>query len=83
MRYSTHPKFEKYVEGYGFLSFARKFSHKYGKKLMDTETETGIDLILTQKEINLICLLNKSNGITDVLVISETKLHESFPVSQF
>ena len=48
MRYSTQPKFRKYVKGYGFLSFARKFGDKYGKKLMDTETETGIDLILTQ-----------------------------------
>ena len=28
-------------------------------------------------------MLDKSNGITDVLVISETKLDESFPVSQF
>ena len=32
MRYSTEPKFGKYVEGYGFLSFARKFGDKYGKK---------------------------------------------------
>ena len=43
MRYSTEPKFRKYVEGYGFLSFSRKFSDKYGKKLMDTATQTGID----------------------------------------
>ena len=25
------------------MSFARKFSDKYGKKLMDTVTKTGID----------------------------------------
>ena len=43
MRYSTQPTFRKYVKGYGFLSFARKFSNKYGKKLMDTATKTGID----------------------------------------
>ena len=43
MRYSTEPKFRKYVKGYGFLSFARKFGDKYGKKLMDTATKTGID----------------------------------------
>ena len=36
MRYSTEPRFRKYVKGYGFLSFARKFGNKYGKKLMDT-----------------------------------------------
>ena len=43
MRYSTEPRFRKYVKGYGFLSFARKFGDKYGKKLMDTATKTGID----------------------------------------
>ena len=44
MRYSTEPKFGKYVEGYGFLSFARKFGDKYGKKkLMHTVTKTGRD----------------------------------------
>ena len=25
MRYSTEPKYRKFVKGYGFLSFARKF----------------------------------------------------------
>ena len=43
MRYSTQPKFRKYVKGFGFLSFAGKFGDKYGKKLMDTATKTGID----------------------------------------
>ena len=43
MRYSTEPRFRKYVKGYGFLSFARKFGNKYGKKLMDTATKTGMD----------------------------------------
>ena len=42
MRYSTEPRFRKYVKGYGFLSFARKFGNKYGKKLMDTATKIGI-----------------------------------------
>ena len=39
MRYSTEPKSRKYVKGYGFLSFARKFDYKYCKKLMDTATK--------------------------------------------
>ena len=43
MRYSTEPTFRKYVEGYGFLSFAKNFGDKYGKKLMDTATKTEID----------------------------------------
>ena len=47
MRYSTEPKFRKYVKGYGFLSFARKFGDIFGKKLMDTATKTGIDAVKT------------------------------------
>ena len=42
MRYSLEPKSRKYVQGYGFLSFARKFENKYAKKLIDTATKTGI-----------------------------------------
>ena len=47
MRYSTESKFRKYVKGYGFLSFARKFGDKYGKKLMDVAAKTGIDAAKT------------------------------------
>ena len=47
MRYSTEPKFRKYVKGYGFLSFAKTFGDKYGKKLMDTATKTGVDAAKT------------------------------------
>ena len=43
MRYSTDSKYSKYVKGYGFLSFARKFGEKYRKKLMDTAAKAGID----------------------------------------
>ena len=43
MRYSTEPKYRKYIKGYGFLSFARRFGDKYRKKLIDTATKTGID----------------------------------------
>ena len=31
MRYLTEAKFRKYVKGYVFLSFARKFAGKYIK----------------------------------------------------
>ena len=47
MRYSLEPKYRKYVQGYGFLSFARKFGDKYSKKLMDTATKIGIDATKT------------------------------------
>ena len=32
MRYSIEPRDRVYVEGYGFMSFARSMSNKYGKK---------------------------------------------------
>ena len=47
MRYSIEPKYRKYVQGYVFLSFAKKFGDKYGKKLMDTATKIGIDVTKT------------------------------------
>ena len=47
MRYSTEPRYRKYVKGYGFLSFAKKFGNKHGKKLMNTATKTGIDAAKT------------------------------------
>ena len=47
MRYSTEQKYRKYVKDYGFLSFPRKFRDKYGKKLMDTATKTGMDATKT------------------------------------
>ena len=51
MRYSTEPRFRKYVKGYGFLSFARKFGNKYCKELMDTATKTGIDAAKTASKM--------------------------------
>ena len=41
MRHSLEPEYRKYLKGYGFLSFARKFGDKYGKKLVDTAASTG------------------------------------------
>ena len=43
MRYSIEPRGRRYVEGYGFMSFARNFSDKYSKSLMDK----GIDVSKT------------------------------------
>ena len=41
MRYSIEPRERRYIKGYGFLSFARNFGNKYGKKLMNTAIKTG------------------------------------------
>ena len=40
MRYSIEPRERRYIKGYGFVSFARNFSGKYSKSLMDK----GIDV---------------------------------------
>ena len=41
MRYSIEAKERRCIKGYGFLSFARNFGNKYGKKLMNTAIKTG------------------------------------------
>ena len=52
LRYSTEQKYRKFVTGYDFLSFARKFGDKYGKMLMNTATKTGIDAAkITSKRV--------------------------------
>ena len=40
MRYSIEPRERRFIKGYGFMSFARNFSDKYSKSLMDK----GIDV---------------------------------------
>ena len=35
MCYSIESRERRYVKGYGFMSFARNFSDKYSKSLMD------------------------------------------------
>ena len=41
MRYSIEPRERRYIKGYGFLSFAKNFVNKYGKKLMNAAIKTG------------------------------------------
>ena len=50
MRYSTEPRFKQYIEGYGFLSFARESGDKYDKKLLYTATKEKMLQKLLQKE---------------------------------
>ena len=35
MRYSLEPRYRRYEQGQGFMSFARNIGNKYGKKLFD------------------------------------------------
>ena len=47
MRYSIEPRDRVYVKGYGFMSFAKSMSNKYGKKLVDTAKKSATDAIKT------------------------------------
>ena len=67
MRYSTEPRFRKYVKGYGFLSLAKKCGNKYGKKLMDTATKTGIDATKTASKR----VLQKTAEATGDLIVNK------------
>ena len=47
MRYSLESRDRIYVKGYGFMSFARSTSNKYGKKLVGTAKKSATDAIKT------------------------------------
>ena len=68
MRHSLEPEYRKYVKGYGFLSFARNFGDRYGKKLMDTAASTGKTFAKTAGKK----VVNKTAEATGDLVGSKT-----------
>ena len=41
MRYSLEPHYRRYVQGQGFMSFARNIGNKYGKKIFDKSLNVG------------------------------------------
>ena len=41
----------RYVKWYGLLSFARNLSAKYGKKILDTATKTGLGAVKTGSKL--------------------------------
>ena len=41
MRYSLEPGYRRYVQGQGFMSFAKNIGNKYGKKLFDKSIDVG------------------------------------------
>ena len=41
MRYSLEPHYRRYVQGQGFMPFARNIGNKYGKKLFDKSLDVG------------------------------------------
>ena len=43
MRYSLEPGYRRYVQGEGFMSFAKNIRNKYGKKIFDNSISAGKD----------------------------------------
>ena len=41
MRYSLKPHYRKYVQGQGFMSFAKNMGNKYDKKLFDKSMDVS------------------------------------------
>ena len=41
MRYSLEPNYRKYVQGQGFMSFAKNLENKYGRKIFDKSIDVG------------------------------------------
>ena len=64
MRYSIEPKKIIYVKGYGFMLFARTFSDKYSKSLIDK----GIDVSKTFAKIAGKRILKESAKATGDLI---------------
>ena len=41
MRYSLEPSYRRYVQGQGFMSFAKNIGNKYGRKIFDKSLDVG------------------------------------------
>ena len=64
MRYSIEPRDRIYVKGYGFMSFSRSMSNKYGKKLVDRAKKSATDAVKTasKRAIQKNCRSNRWLG---------------------
>ena len=64
MCYSIEPRERRYVKGYGFMSFARNFSDKYSKSLIDKGIDVSKKLTKTAGKK----ILNKTAEATGDLI---------------
>ena len=51
MAYQTDNKIRKYVQGYGFLSFAKYFGSKYGEKFVNKGISASKRIKLQQQNL--------------------------------
>ena len=52
MTYHTDNKIRKYLQGYGFLSFVKRFGSKYGKKFINKGISASKRLKTAAKKFN-------------------------------
>ena len=64
MRYSLEPHYRRYIQGQGFMSFARNIGNKYGKKILDNNLSAGKDFAKIAGKI----VLTKSGEATGDLI---------------
>ena len=41
MRYSLEPSYRRWVQGQGFMPFAKNVGNKYGRKIFDESIDVG------------------------------------------
>ena len=41
MRYSLEPSYRRYIQGQGFMSFAKNIGNKYDRKIFDKSIDVG------------------------------------------
>ena len=51
MRYSLEPRYRRYVQGQGFMSFTRNIGIKYGSKIFDKSLDVGKSMKKKGKKI--------------------------------
>ena len=66
MRYSIEPRERRYVEGYGFLSFARNLNNKYGQKLVDSAKKSETDAFKIASKRAIQKTTEATNKITSI-----------------
>ena len=66
MRYSLEPSYRRYVQGQGFMSFAKNIGNKYGRKIFDKSideiwfTDQNNNALEIEDNVNISLIINTS-----------------------
>ena len=50
MKYSLEPSYRRYVQGQGFMSFAKNIGNIYGRKIFDKSIDVGKSMKKTYRK---------------------------------